>query len=206
MARRASAVHPRLEEEFERIVLSLLSADAAPRVVLVTALARGEGTSTVAGGLARAVLEVTDKRVLIVDGNFLNPTIHRAFDLKISPGLRDWSSGPPPIQSAQLPHGEIAVLTAGNGPVRERHKQRINLYRQFLEETVNLYDLVIWDSAPLSDTRETLALAQLTDGALVVLEADRSKVGRLKFLKNELDRIDVPILGAVFNRSGRFTL
>ena len=57
-----------------------------PQVVLVTSARAGEGKSTTAANLA-ATLAESGKRVLVVDADFRNPSMHRLFDVSAGAGL-----------------------------------------------------------------------------------------------------------------------
>jgi Mrp family chromosome partitioning ATPase len=63
---------------------------------------------------------------------------------------------------------------------------------------------VIWDTPPLTFHPDLLVLAPHVDGALVVVEMDSSRVDELRFLRDVLARAQIPIIGSLLNRSGRY--
>ena len=54
--------------------------------MLVTSARAGEGKTTTAANLA-ATLAETGKRVLVIDADFRNPSMHRMFDVSSGAGL-----------------------------------------------------------------------------------------------------------------------
>ena len=59
------------------------------KTIGLTSSNRREGVSTVACNLALYAASCHDLRVLIVDANFLHPSLHRMFEVKQTPGLSD---------------------------------------------------------------------------------------------------------------------
>ena len=81
----------------------------------LTSCARGEGVTTVAAQLAATAATMTGQRVVLVDGNLLNPGVHRLFDVSLGPGLREalrqTAVVGEVVQASSVPN--LSLLTAG---------------------------------------------------------------------------------------------
>src|SRR5262245_61696512 len=87
------------------------------RAIGITSCYRHEGVSTVAAEFARLAARFGERRVLLVDFNLHNPSVHRTFEISLCPGLADvlrenrdvWGA----IQAA--PVANLSLLPAGLG-------------------------------------------------------------------------------------------
>jgi Mrp family chromosome partitioning ATPase len=71
---------------------------------------------------------------------------------------------------------------------------------ELLEEVGNLYDLVIVDTPPLLRVAYSTAILRRTDRVLVVV-SHGSEVEAAEELRRQLDLIDIPLLGYVYNEA-----
>lgn len=172
---------------------------------MVVSCNEGEGTTTVAINLARSLAENPRCRVLLIDANLRAPALHRWFDLELAPGLLEWDGTSIPAYQGSPTIPNLSVLTAG---VRGEHSLAWVditadlgiIAKQVREE----FDVVVWDSAPVTRHPDGILLARLVDGVLVVVQPDRTRIDALGFLRDELNRAGATVLGAVLNRHGRF--
>lgn len=192
-------------EECRRLTTSLRTASPSAKSIMVVSCAEGEGTTTVAMSLARSFTENPRCRVLLVDANVRNPSLHRWFDLDLAPGLLecDGMNAPAYHETPTIPN--LWVLTAG---LRGEHSLTSVQASEGLEIVAKRiredFDVTIWDSAPISQYPDGILLSRLVDGLLVVVQPDRTRVDALAFLRDELARSGANVLGAVLNRNGRF--
>ena len=52
------------------------------KVILVTSTQQNEGKSTVASNLAISFSKLPNKKILLIDGDLRNPSIHRVFSIR----------------------------------------------------------------------------------------------------------------------------
>ena len=71
----------------------LTSGGTRQKSLLICSANRGEGSSTVALGIAMAAAEVWNQPVLLIDGNFSHPQVCEAFGLPDIHGLGDLLAG-----------------------------------------------------------------------------------------------------------------
>ena len=188
---------PDLEQEFER-----LREELPAGAIAVTGARGGEGVTTVALGIARAL--AARGPTLLAEGHLRRPTLAQRLGLQ-GPGLLDWDrTGALPVLDLPEVPG-LSVLCGGESSARELgHDDRPTLLGAAARQARAQFAQVIWDTPPLTLHPDLLGLAPGIDGALVVVEMDRSRQDELQFLRDVLARAQIPILGSLLNRSGRY--
>ena len=142
-----------------------------PKLVGVTGFTEGAGTSTLAAGLAAALSETGDGKVLLVDVNVGGGRVHPFF------------RGRPayPLTAALQPSGPIASATdrlylatvapPSSGPMQLALKRFFDLMPNLKASD---FDYIIFDMPPLSQTSPTLGMAGFMDKLLLVVEAEKN--------------------------------
>jgi len=193
--------------EIFRLCGGLCNGSPAAKSILVTGPEGGEGVTTAAIMLATGLAARSDRPVLLIEANLHTPGIHRLLDVGAEPGLAGWSGeGPLPYQRC-AEHPNLAILTAGlraslngAGPGLTDMPWLGVLARRARDE----FAYVIWDTAPALRYPDVAMLSPLTDGVLVMVEADRTRLDQLSYLREQMQRVNATLLGAVMNRHGRY--
>ena len=195
-----------LTEGFTMLRTSLmLSAQETPlKLILVASAVPAEGKSTVAAGLAIALAQQNPpgKRVLLVDGDLRRPTVHATFQLDNQIGLASLLSNSSNIDEAiqavpgttgfdVLPRGPAAthpneLITGGMGGVLEKLRSR--------------YEYVVIDSAPLLASADSMILATLVDGVVLVARAGGTSRDLVASAFRQVRRVRGHVLGLVLNQ------
>lgn len=142
-----------------------------PKLVGVTSFAKGAGTSTLAAGLAAALSETGDGKVLLVDVNLGPGEVHPFFNGR--PAL--------PLMAALESNGSLAsaadnlyLATAGSassGPAQLGLKKFFDLMPNLQASD---FDYIIFDMPPLGQTSPTLGMAGFMDKMLLVVEGEKN--------------------------------
>ncbi len=175
------------------------------RVFAVTAAVAGEGASTISLQLARTLARKSDGKVLLIDGDTsrgagtLSQSIGKAGSL---PGLAEVLQGEVELSKAILSTDEpnLHFLPAGLSPIAFGDGAVGDKMRQFLDDMATLYRVVAVDSPPVLSHPESRSLAALTDGAVVVLQAHRTRREVVQKAMAILQGAHVRVLGVVLNR------
>ena len=178
-----------------------------PAVICITSALNREGKSSVAMNFALLEAE-TGKRVILIDANFRHPTLHRQLGLTNDEGLSTFlttSQGDhePTLQDG--PHG-LKVLTSG--PVLPDPYDALASARmvKLIDMLRARADLIILDTAATLLAPDTLALQELVDGTLVVVDMRRTGRKALEEFFSALDLAHAKIVGAVLNKANRRSL
>jgi Mrp family chromosome partitioning ATPase len=143
------------------------------RCLGIVAAERGEGTTTTSLGLAAALAQEKDRRVLLVEANLRTPRLAALLGLPAEPGLHEWlagrTDGPAPVARVDpwgfflLPAGEVAA-SPSELVGSERMAHMLMAARQHFDTTV----VVCPALAPFADT---VGLQGYLVGLLVVVRA-----------------------------------
>jgi uncharacterized protein involved in exopolysaccharide biosynthesis/Mrp family chromosome partitioning ATPase len=148
-----------------------------PKLVGVTGFSEAVGTSTIATGLAAALSETNDGKVLLVDGNLGPDRVHPFFKGKPAYSLNAALKPNGPINAAA---DNLYLATAGSangGPAQLGLKKFFDLMPDLKASD---FDYIIFDLPPLHQTSPTWGMATFMDKVLLVVEAERNNRDVLK--------------------------
>jgi Mrp family chromosome partitioning ATPase len=197
-----------------RAHLRYLESDRDVRSVLVTSSAEGDGKTTVAWNLAR-VAAGQDSRVLFIEGDLRHPILARALgldpDLNLARVLDGSAALPEVTQEVALPStdngrtapGIVAVALAGAGPARSTDALAWERLGGAVRQAERQYDLIVIDTAPILLVPDAIPLLGSVGGVVVVGRLRRTPRAALARLKEQLDTVGAPTLGAVVNSVGK---
>ena len=187
-------------EQYRRLAAALHQAQAArgTRVVLVTSADPGEGKSLTACNLALTLAESYRLRVLLVDADFRRPTLHGVFGGQPSGAGGGVGAGLPFGLAAVQASPRLTVLVSSGAVADPTAALTSSAFGKLLEDARAGFDWVIIDTPPIGLMSDAKLLADMTDGAIVVVQAERSPYpGALRAVET-LGRERV--LGVVLNR------
>lgn len=194
------------KEYYETLRYNLLqSKDSSldvPRLIAITSCSEGEGVSTVASSFA-VTLALHGDRVLLVDANFLHPSVHQIFKVNLSPGLGevllDGMDGTGAIQPSDIQN--LFVLSAGemkNDPIPKYESQE---FVELLNTLKREYSFVVFDMLPMQRSGNyVVRLARLVDGVILVVETERVRWQVVQWANERLVKAEANVLGAVLNK------
>lgn len=201
---RAFGDQPRgvLAESYRQIRTTILKSmnRAGHRSLVVASGQPGSGATSVVANLAQACAAM-EQRVLIVDGNFRRPAMHRVFELPDGPGLADVLAGEVPLAEARRATEDpnLDILTAGSRQLRVFERLGTEAMAALLTEAGEEYDLVLIDVAPCVVAGDAMALANRADASMLVVRALGEKRGMVARLKNELSDSRAEFMGVLVN-------
>lgn len=192
-------------EAFRLLLFNLAFANLGdqPASVAVVSASEREGKSTCALSLARAASE-TGVRTLAIDTDLRRPTLSEKLSLPsggalgVSSLLADPSSA---VAEAALTVAEtFAVLPAGPLPPNPAALLAGPGFGRLDERAVSRYDLVIYDTPPLSVAADASLVAARAEGVILVVDARSTKRNSVVQAIDQLRRARVNLLGIVLNR------
>jgi non-specific protein-tyrosine kinase len=183
------------------------------QVILITSSVEGEGKTSVAAGLARALARVGQK-TLLISGDLRFPTLHEVFKTPLAPGLSDIlvaasTNGSRPSELAAAIDESLQTVFGGVGdnlqvipsgtrvpdPAKLLFSDALSAFFATVEKME--YQYVIVDGPPLLGIADSHALAQRVDSVIVVSRTDRATLEDLTELRDVIERLEVHTLGVV---------
>lgn len=191
-------------ESFIMLVTTLRYSSSTPvRSFAMTSPMQGDGKSTVALNTAVAMAEVQPK-VLIVDGDMRQPTLHDKLRLPNRVGLSDVLVGATTLASATQPtrfHG-LYFLSAGSLPPNPLRLLQSARLPALVDEILATYKAVVFDTPALAGILDALVIAAQVDGALLVASAGRTDLRAARRAMYLLENTDkVTLLGLILNQT-----
>ena len=172
---------------------------AGPRIIVVTSATGGEGKTTTVAHLAATLAEVGHS-VVAVSADLRRPRLHTYFDRPLEPGLSDVLRGAPDVRrlsDLNLATGIRGVrFVASGAPVRDP-APLIDQLGEHLKDARELGEFVLVDTPPLLVTSDAADVARHADAVLLVVRAGRTPIGAAARAAELLERLGVPLLGAV---------
>ena len=165
-----------------------------PKLVALTGCSKGAGTSTLAAGLAAALSETGDGKVLLVDMNVGRAEMHPFFHGTPSCSLSEALVGEP------TPAGENLYLAVASLPgLRQSQIVPKKFYDLVPHLKASDFDYIIFDMPTLNQTSMTLATAGYMDKVVLVAEAEKSDRQVLRRAYTELASVNANV-SAVLNK------
>jgi polysaccharide biosynthesis transport protein len=192
-------------EAFRLLLANLAFANMGqrPRTVAVVSSDEQEGKSTCALSLGRAAGEL-DIRTLLGEADLRRPSLAEKAGGWIA-GRVGLSSllvrrGTITEASWPLPDSRVDLLPAGPLPPNPAALLGSQGLREFDEEARERYDLVIYDTPPLSVAADASLISAITDGVVLVVDSRRTRRKVATNAVAQLQRARANILGVVVNR------
>lgn len=178
------------------------SADQQVKTLVVTSSGPSEGKSLTSANLA-AVFAQAGQRTLLVDADLRKPTIHKTFQLKNAVGLSTvLSTEVSAAETVQKTQKEdLSILTSGPKPPNPSELLGSAKMNQIMEETRNLFDIVIFDMPPVVTVTDAQIMASKADGTLLVVRENWTRKDAITKAKELLDLVKARVLGVIYNGS-----
>ncbi|MGN6180762.1 MAG: exopolysaccharide transport family protein [Mucilaginibacter sp.] len=170
------------------------------KILLVDSLMNGEGKTFLSTNLAYAY-SLVNKKVLLIDGNFGNPSITRSVKSKIY--VEDYLTGSIPGFASQSSY-KITVLSNKGGDISLFEVANEKLIREKIEKLKNAFDIIIIEASALSTLNKSKEWNRFADKILCVFEANKkiknSQQANIEYLKS----LDGKFIGWVLNVVNKF--
>ncbi|MEU2268478.1 polysaccharide biosynthesis tyrosine autokinase [Streptomyces olindensis] len=182
-----------------RTNLQFAQVDDRPRIIMVTSSVPGEGKTNTAANLALSLAEAGTSTCL-VDCDLRRPCVAKTFGLVQDAGLTTVLIGQARVGDViQQADDRLAVLASGPKPPNPTELLASTRMSELLHELASTYEVVITDTAPLLPVADTLGLAPLAQGTLLVVRASRTNRDQVRASVEALERVGSRVLGTVFS-------
>ena len=162
----------------------------------------GEGTSTVVRDFAMFSAGRLRKSVLLLDTDHRNPSQCEFFRATSKIGWEEIVHDKGAFEKAISKIGDIDLYVYSPSPSSPATPNILysSEIKDFWEETRQLFDLILIDSAPAATSPDGITLSRYVDGVVLVLEADKTRKPVAENLRNQIVQNGGNLLGMVFNK------
>ncbi len=184
-----------------RSALQFSTKNGFPKTLLVTSPWPGGGKSTTAAALAQYVARL-GFRVLLIDADLRNPSLHRVLDAQTHVGLTNLLTGSVDLREAAqvTAFPNLVLVTSGPLPPNPAELLAGDRLTSLVEEATALFDMVIFDGPPIMALADAPMIGTVVEGALLVVEANRTTRPQVRTAIRRLGMAGAHVLGVVLTR------
>jgi receptor protein-tyrosine kinase len=191
-------------DEAQRLVQQLFAFQVKEplRTVTFAGIDHGNGCSRISAAVAETLAKNNRGRVCLVEANFRSPALPGMFGVPNHFGLTDaLLRDEAASQFAKpLPQQNLWLLSSGTLAVDSPSLLASEQLRTRIAELRQEFDFVIVDAPPLNRYSDGIVLGQLSDGLVLVIEANTTRREAAAAVTQNLQAAKVPILAAVLNK------
>ncbi|MDF1841516.1 MAG: polysaccharide biosynthesis tyrosine autokinase [Rubripirellula sp.] len=171
------------------------------RSIAVVSSMSAEGKSSVSSQLALSISKATGETVLLIDADMRCPDQHDIFGLEMGPGLSRVLSKEVELMDAvdKSLGSMVHVLPAGQLNCSPHRLMSESAVQELLDESLEHYSIVIFDTAPVLAAGETLAIASAVDTTLLCVMRDVSRMENVSRTTRRLEAAGANVAGTVFS-------
>jgi len=172
-------------------------ANGEGKVVVITSLSPSEGKSTVSMNLASAYA-MTNKKVLVVDGNFDHPSLSKAAANKayLEDFLKDDNAA-----ILQTPNNSlISLLGNHGGDFSLLEKTSETIVRSKIDQLKKRFDIILIETQSLSLMNKAKEWIQFADKVVAVFEAGQSITPNKQIYIDYLHTLNSKFIGLILNK------
>lgn len=176
--------------------------DKEIKTIVVTSSQQNEGKSTVIANLAVSFAGMEDKRVLVLEGDLRNPTVHRMFNVSNAHGITEILTGQKSFEECvhTTEVKGLHVVTCGKIPPNPSEMLASRKMKAFIESLKDHYDYIFIDAPPIGIITDAGIISTYTDGTMLIVASNEVDVDMVKIAKERLEKVNANILGIVLNK------
>lgn len=184
-----------------RSSIEFFNIDKQLKVIGITSSIQNEGKSTVISNLAVNFAKL-DKKVLIMEGDLRNPSVHKMFKISNINGLTDILLGKKNF--TECAHcteiKNLHILTCGPIPTNPSEMLSSNKIKNFVDGLREHYDYIFIDAPPIGIVTDAGIISTYTDGCIFVVGSGEVDIEMAKISKERLEKVGANILGVILNK------
>lgn len=185
-----------------RTNIEFSNVDKEMKVICITSSQQNEGKSTIIANIAVSFANL-GKKVLLMEGDLRNPSVHRMFGVSNSVGLTDVLLGNKGILDCINITDKVKnihILTCGAVPPNPSEMLSSMKMRKIVDELKEYYDYIFIDAPPIGIITDAGIISTFSDGCIFVVSSNEVDIERTKIAKDRLDKVGANILGVVLNK------
>ncbi len=192
-----------LAEAYFSILTSLQfsTPHGTPKSLMLTSAQAQEGKSTTSTALAMGLVRL-GARVLLIDSDMRNPSLHKVFKRSLGLGLSNLLTGngrlSDYIQDGGVPN--LSLLMAGQIPPNPAELLSADAIVRLIDEASKRYDHIIVDGPPILGLADAPLLSRAVEATVLVIEAGKTPATRARHAIDRLFGVRTHIVGAILTK------
>lgn len=192
-----------VSEAYKSLRTNLQFCGEDKKVVAITSCTPNEGKSSVSMQLAISLAE-SGKRVLLVDADLRKSVMmgRTKVNQQGTKGLTHFLSGQCTIQDTICATNvkNFHLIYSGPFPPNPAELLGGKSFQTTIAALRKVYDYIIIDTPPLGSVIDSAIVAEICDGAILVIESGVISYRFAQEVKEQLEKSNCPILGVVLNK------
>lgn len=172
-----------------------------PKSMVLTSANPNEGKTTASLALA-AVLAKLGNKVVLVDGDMRNPSIHKMIGTDNAYGLSDVLSGgrqtQDVVRGSQVPN--LSIVTSGPIPPNPAELLSAGNLHRLTDHLLEQFDHVIFDAPPVIGLSDSPAIASTTEATIFVISAGQTHARSAVASLRRLMGVNANVLGCLLTK------
>ena len=199
------AADPRspLNEAFRSLctALQFTTDHGLPRTITVTSVGPGEGKSLTSIAIAKHFASL-GRKVLLVDGDLRNPSLHQKLNGDNTTGLSNYLSGActPPEVMQKTDIANLAFVASGPLPPNAADLLGGPRLLSLLSIGCEVFDLILIDGPPVLGLADAQLLSSAASATVFVVAAGSAKINALRGSLKRLQLSRANVIGAVLTK------
>ncbi|MCO8122486.1 AAA family ATPase [Stieleria sp. TO1_6] len=171
------------------------------RSIAIVSSMSGEGKSTAASQLAISLAKASGKTVLLIDADMRCPDQHDHFGISLEPGLSGVLTQTASLDEAiRTDLGDLVhVMPAGRLKASPHRLMTPESMKDLVNQALERYAFVIFDTAPVLSAGETLSVASAVDTTLVCAMRDVTRMDSVVRTTHRLESAGANVAGTIFS-------
>jgi succinoglycan biosynthesis transport protein ExoP len=181
--------------------LSFTTEGGLPKSLVITSSGPGEGKSITALAIA-GHFATLGMKVLLIDADLRNPSMHKKLGLDNSVGLSNYLTGActPPEAFQETSIKNLAFMATGPLPPNAADLLAGARLLSLITNGLEVFELIVIDSPPVMGLADAQLLSSVTAATLFVVAAGQAQKGQVRDALNRLEMAHSPVIGAVLTK------
>ena len=181
-----------------RTALQFSTDQGVPRSLLITSAMPSEGKSTTTMVLAQYFAQL-GKRVLVIDCDLRNPTLHKIFGVENNLGLSNFlaGAGKPMEMIRDTDTPGLMYMPTGPLPPNPAELLMASKMMSLLTVATQKFDLVLLDGPPIMGLADAPILSNIAQGTLLVVHAGETRVAMIRNALKRLQAARAHVVGGL---------
>lgn len=192
-----------LAEAYRTVRTNISFADIDNNLITImfTSTKQNEGKSTTICNVAHAFSRLENTKVLVVDLDLRNPSVHKMFGIGNTYGVMDYLKNTRDLEKCiNKVEENIHVLTPGAIPPNPTEILSSKKMQNFIKDVESQYDYVFIDAPPVGIVSDGIIISKYTDGVMFVVGANETDINHTKEVIENMRKSDVNIIGSILNK------